>query len=123
MEYVQLFVYGTLKKDYPNHPLMDGSEFLGIHVTDPEYTMFHLRGYPGVIRKGDTSIVGEVWKVPTSILDRLDRFEGHPYLFARTKLKETFRGKPLYAYIYQHNEEVNYTVIDEGEWTYGKKAS
>jgi len=44
----RVFVYGTLKRGYPNNPLLEGSQFLGEAVTVPTYKMVEPAPQEGV---------------------------------------------------------------------------
>lgn len=58
------FVYGTLKKSYYNHRVIEHptTKFLGEVKTEPIYTLF-TGSYPVVERNGNTSITGELYEV------------------------------------------------------------
>ena len=71
-----IFAYGTLKKGYHNHYLLENSEYLGEHVTEEQYTMYSAGGFPIVEREGSNSIPGEVYRVDDTTLSRLNRLEG-----------------------------------------------
>lgn len=75
----KLFVYGTLKRGGSNHGWMRGQTFLGEGRTQPDYRMFDLGGYPGLVRVEPgqgVAVTGEVWEVDEDGLRRLDVLEG-----------------------------------------------
>lgn len=79
-----LFVYGTLKRGQPNHHFLAGALFLGEDQTRPEFTMYDLGAFPGVVAGGSSSISGELYELDDSTLARVDRLEGHPSFYERT---------------------------------------
>ena len=77
MEPVLLAVYGTLKEGRGNHPVLGNSELLGTHVTEPNYTMWSLGGFPAVSLNGNTPITTEIFKVTDEeVLRDVNRLEG-----------------------------------------------
>lgn len=91
-----VFVYGTLKKGYGNHRLLAQSMFVGKAITEPNFTMLHLGGFPGIVQSGDTAIHGEVYRVSNATLTQLDRLEGHPTFYERKPLMVTgMDGSPM----------------------------
>ena len=99
-----LFVYGTLKKGFhPNKTFLSHRECLGIFSTDPSYTMYGCGFFPIVIKGGNTSIKGEIYKVTEEDLKAIDQYEEHPNLFKREKVNiggydawMYFYNKPVY---------------------------
>jgi gamma-glutamylaminecyclotransferase len=73
----QVFVYGTLKRGCCNHHYLKGHRFLGDASTQPEYAMYDLGGYPGMVEdfSQPISIEGEVWEVDDACLKQLDELE------------------------------------------------
>jgi len=107
-----VFVYGTLLKGHPNHGHLRAAEFLGPHVTAPDYTMLHLGGYPGVRPGGRTAIHGEVYRVSPATLARLDRLEDCPRLFVREPIATPWGA----AYIYLLAKPARRRRIPDGIW-------
>jgi len=85
----KVLVYGSLKKGFGNHHILENARFLGKAVTSPEFTMLHLGGFPGIVRGGETAITGEVYEVDAATLRRLDRLEGHPNFYRRDVIAVT----------------------------------
>jgi gamma-glutamylaminecyclotransferase len=75
---MQLFLYGTLKRDRSNHSYLAGQRYLGDAQTPVEYAMHDFGGYPGMVRTEEAplSIQGEVWEVDAACLTALDELEG-----------------------------------------------
>jgi gamma-glutamylaminecyclotransferase len=77
----RLFVYGTLKRGYPNNPLLEGSEFLGEAVTVLTYKAVAVPALVGTsfpVIMPDPSgkpVAGEIYTVDDATLARLDQLE------------------------------------------------
>jgi gamma-glutamylcyclotransferase (GGCT)/AIG2-like uncharacterized protein YtfP len=99
---VNLFVYGTLKRGGRNHRLLAGQEFLGEACTRPGYALYHLGGFPGLVRdpeNGET-VRGELWRVDERLLPRLDAYEGVPDLFVREEIDIEGCAGPVVGYLF-----------------------
>ena len=116
-----VFVYGTLKKGFGNHHVLQGAEFVG-EATLPDGKMLHLGAFPGLI-PGNTRIFGEVYRTTPHILQRLDRLEGHPSFYMRS-IQEVFLDSnhvaPAWCYFLSADSREHYSklcpVIEEGIW-------
>jgi len=97
-----VFVYGSLKSCECNNDIMTGSKFVRPAITTPEYKLFDLGGYPGLIHADDGYCVhGEIWQVNEEKLQILDEFEGVYYhLYFRDFVKITGHSEPVYAYFW-----------------------
>jgi gamma-glutamylcyclotransferase (GGCT)/AIG2-like uncharacterized protein YtfP len=78
-----VFVYGTLRRGQRNHYMLRSSPFLGMHVTEPCYTMLDLGSYPAVVRGGHCAISGELYRVTPPTLATLDELEDYPDRYDR----------------------------------------
>lgn len=107
-----VFVYGTLRRGESNHHFLSEAQFLGLHETSAEYTLYDLGDYPAVGR-GHQSIFGEVYLINQEILQALDELEDVPVEYRRELLETPF-GQAWF-YIYQDEEKLN-TVISSGNW-------
>jgi gamma-glutamylcyclotransferase (GGCT)/AIG2-like uncharacterized protein YtfP len=71
----RVFVYGTLKRGYPNNPLLEGSEFLGEAAAVPTYKMVETC-FPVIMPDpSGKPVAGEVYAVDDATLARLDQLE------------------------------------------------
>ena len=119
----KMFVYGSLRKGFGNHYLLERSNYLGEALTDAAFTMLHLGGYPGVVRAGSTQILGEVYEVDDKTLSRLDRLEGHPSFYRRTPIRVTEgsnadRWQDVETYLLPTDWlSTQKTVVESGDWT------
>lgn len=73
-----LFVYGTLKRGFCNHPFLAGQQFVGPGRTVPGYRLYNVGGYPGMVAAGDDrlGVSGEIWSVDERCLAEIDYLEG-----------------------------------------------
>jgi len=102
MSTLNLFVYGTLKRGLRNHRLLAGQEFIREAVTLPHYRLFDRGAYPCLVEdfQAGVAVRGELWRIDTLILPRLDELEGAPRLFSRRAIAiEDFPGQ-VHAYFY-----------------------
>lgn len=73
-------VYGTLRKGCGNHYHLKDSnvEFVGHYVTNPVYTLYNIGAFPGLVKKGATSVTLEIYKVNSEKVElSLDALEGY----------------------------------------------
>lgn len=70
-----LFTYGTLRRGGSATDLLEGCELVA--TTTVGGTLFDIDGeYPALVLAGLGRVEGEVWRCPTSLLPRLDEYEG-----------------------------------------------
>ena len=79
-EYHNVFVYGSLKRGFANDFFLRASStiFLGEAKTKPEYTLYDLGSFPGMVEGGHTAVIGEAYEVSSWTLGWLDKLEGVP---------------------------------------------
>ncbi|MBK1702003.1 gamma-glutamylcyclotransferase family protein [Thiococcus pfennigii] len=109
----RVFVYGTLRRGEVNHRLLADAEFLGGHRTEPCFALYDLGAYPGLTRGGRTAVVGEVYRVDTAGLRRLDRLEDYPRLYTRTPIASPWG--PAWIYCYRGRIQ-DRPLIRSGDW-------
>ena len=76
-----VFVYGSLKSGGMVRGLdgFPGATIVGKATTRyPDYNMLDLGSFPGVTKKGDKHIQGEVWEVDDTTMEELDMIKDHP---------------------------------------------
>lgn len=110
----RVFVYGTLKKGFGNHRLLENAKYVGeAETVFPVYTMFDIGSFPGVVQGGETMIKGEVYDVNDEEFANLDRLEGYPSMYTREEI-DTTKGKAwMYLWNYDTN---NLGILTTGEW-------
>jgi gamma-glutamylcyclotransferase (GGCT)/AIG2-like uncharacterized protein YtfP len=115
-ETYKLFVYGSLKKGYHNHFLLEEAKFLGKKTI--KGTMYSLNHFPGVVLKGESEIEGELYEVDDKTLNLVDRLEG--YIEGDDENSLYIRKKVNGMYVYEINKSVvsNLTPIykDKISW-------
>jgi gamma-glutamylcyclotransferase (GGCT)/AIG2-like uncharacterized protein YtfP len=86
MQYENVFVYGTLRKNYWNPKYyLKNSKFIGNGRTKHKYALY-ADNIPHVIENENIShIVGEVYCVDEKTLKKLDHLEGYPICYKRKK--------------------------------------
>lgn len=118
----KIAVYGTLREGWGNgERLLKGQgKFLGIHNTEPNYTMYTTGGFPIVSPKGNTSIEIEVYEIADNdVLRRIHALEGctgivgDPQNWYDLMPIETPFGE---AYMYVQPNYKSNRVIESGNW-------
>ena len=123
-------VYGTLRVGQGNNRLLGDSPQLA-SLTLPDYDMYTLGGFPGVIptaRKG-AEITVEIYQVTEEVLARLDILEGYHEadeqhsMYFRREIQVPEVGA-TYIYIY-NNERRSFNddnLIIHGDWINYRKS-
>ena len=111
-----LFVYGSLKRGFPNHYFLRDSYFVSLAKTVERYSLY-VDVYPFVYPRDSVSpIHGEVYKVDDNTLYRLDALEGHPHLSRREQIEVRLKsGERMRAWIYFFPERSG-RLISSGEF-------
>ncbi len=101
-----IFVYGSLKRGYALHHLLDSQTLRGSAVTKPLYRLFDLGTYPGIVEwPNGLSVQGEVYKVDDECLRRLDEAEGVAdgcYARRLIQLEPPFDQFAIHAWFWLH---------------------
>jgi gamma-glutamylcyclotransferase (GGCT)/AIG2-like uncharacterized protein YtfP len=114
----RVFVYGTLKRGYPNNPMLEGCEFLGEAVTVLTYKAVTVPAHKMVgtsfpVIMPDPSgkpVAGELYTVDNATLARLDQLEREGRSYDRVMIDATVplsNGERLttQAFIYVGRED------------------
>lgn len=116
---MKLFVYGTLKRGYHNHYIIEGSKLLGEAVL-PDYGIFSLGSFPGIVRRYDYRTHGELYEIDEALLPRLDRLEGVPHLYTRETETVVANGEDVHTdvsvYVYANPHGFSRPLIESGRW-------
>lgn len=97
-----LFVYGTLKRGYRNHRLIEGQQFIQESITQAVYRLYDNGSYPCLVRsEPGLAIQGEIYLVEASLFRLLDRLEGVPDLYRREEMDLQDFAEPTLGYLYQ----------------------
>jgi len=99
-----VFVYGSLKRGYKLHYLLESQLSVGNAVTHPLYRLFDLGSYPGLIEWPEgLEIHGEIYQVDADCLTQLDEVEGvaeRLYVRRRISLQTSFEGTEIHAWFW-----------------------
>jgi gamma-glutamylcyclotransferase (GGCT)/AIG2-like uncharacterized protein YtfP/Leucine-rich repeat (LRR) protein len=86
---IEIFVVNSLKKDFPNHHLLENMEYLGKATTEEKYPMIVENGVPYLIAKSGIgeNIRGEVYEIDFETLQKLDSFYSDKFIRKDFKVK------------------------------------
>lgn len=106
MEKHLVFVYGTLRRGFVNHSLLESSCFVGMGRTLEHYALY-VGALPYVIRNDPVSpIIGELYEVDGKTLENLDDLEGHPDEYRREEVSVVSdNGEKISAWLYFYPEK------------------
>lgn len=107
-----IFVYGTLRHGESNHKYLQHSQLLGQFETLPEYALYDLGAYPGLV-EGHQSVRGEVYAIDDATLALLDILEDVPVEYRRHTIETPFGT--AWIYLYQETDRLH-SVIKSGDW-------
>lgn len=112
----KVFVYGTLKRGYGNHVLINKSNILSLKAKAPGINLYSSGSIPFAAR-GNGTAIGELYEVDSIVLEKLDKLEGHPVFYKREKTKVQLDSDVVEAWIYlcEKYAKQNY-LIQSGEW-------
>ena len=104
-----LFVYGSLKKGFDNHKLLQKyAKRIGKASTVGKFAMYEdsFGNYPYLVKEPITKVIGELYEIKRKeLLDKIDEFEGAPEYYQRKKIKvKTHKGVNL-AFVYIREDE------------------
>jgi len=112
-----VFVYGTLKRGFSSHDLLEDSSFICETRTKEEFAMVDLNLFPGVIKNKKISrIQGEVYDLDTNTLKQIDMYEGKWYSREKVELEAGFTAQ-MYFLIKNPFDLQDIKVIEKGVWT------
>lgn len=109
-----VFVYGTLKRGFGNHGVMQaaGGQFIG-NAQRACAKLVHLGGFPGLVETNDPSDVvhGEVYRVsnlaPLDMLEGYDRKRDDGMYISRSRWVEQPDGEGWMVELYVWNSPVD----------------
>ena len=99
-----VFVYGSLKRGFALHAMLQEQFCLGNAVTEALYRLFDLGSYPGLVEWPEgLAIRGEVYQVDFECLGRLDEAEGvaeRQYARRKISLQAEFESSDVHAWFW-----------------------
>lgn len=98
-ELIKVFVYGTLMNNGWNHSYLNGQKFLGKAKLD-NFEMYNVASFPGIVRKENEYVLGEIYEVDHGTLKKLDRLEGEGSMYKRSLEKVLINDRVEDAYVY-----------------------
>jgi gamma-glutamylaminecyclotransferase len=112
-----LFVYGTLKRGFENHPIVEESRFIGTARSVQPMAMWGIE-FPYVSDKLPLyPIFGEVYEVSEAVLRLTDALEDHPRLYQRSVRDFSLvGGNVIAAWIYLSHAQLRSKPLESGEW-------
>ena len=110
----RVFVYGTLKREEPNHYILENVKGKFIDRATIKGTMYDLGAFPGIRLEGDGTIYGEVFEVEGDGIRPLDRLEGHPTFYCRKPVESSIGPVEVYEITSQCLRGAR--VIANGVW-------
>lgn len=116
-----VFVYGTLKRGFGNHPRFMKNEQPVCSTATIKAVMVDLGPFPAV-REGNGTVTGELYLVSKESLEQqLDRLEGHPNYYRRRQVEVQTPHGNQWAWVYfAYRIPTNYApIIPNGIWTKG----
>ena len=109
-------VYGSLKRGFYNHYLLETSTFMATGQVDG-FQMFNLGSYPMVV-SGSGQIEVELFEVNRATFTDLDRLEGFPNYYGRQMVTVQTPHCPVEAWMYlgQRQQVKSYKQVRSGTW-------
>ncbi|WP_445487128.1 gamma-glutamylcyclotransferase family protein [Niallia sp. 03133] len=127
-ESVNVFVYGSLRKNEQNHYMVQDYTCLATEVWIHGRLFDADLGYPFLIRDKRKKVVGEIYQVPFNKLSKLDAFEDYipgekDNLYERVLVDVFGKKKKWSAYVYICNQpQMLVKEIEHGDWSLVKKS-
>lgn len=119
----KIFVYGTLLEGQGNHrAFLSNARKFGEYTTEPEFTMLHLGGFPGVVPEGETAVIGEVYEVTEEEFRHVDSLEGYNErnpksgLYNRMQISTPFGLAWMYTINDRYSNDSQTNIIKSGSW-------
>ena len=99
-----LFVYGSLKKGFDNHNLLNKyAKRLGKARTVKKFSMYEdsFGNYPYIVDEPYSKIKGELYQITRAeLMQKIDEFEGAPDYYIRKKIEVKSHHGVKRAYVY-----------------------
>jgi len=128
-----VFVYGTLRRGDCRNGALEGYECLSREAHLQGFHMKHLGGFPAIVPDPDQKVLGEIYRIDKECLAQLDRIEGHPHFYRRTKVlvfdvgvtqreikgetKKVHKGFHCWTYVFADPSRItDCPIIKSGDW-------
>lgn len=115
---MKLFVYGTLKRGFRNHHLIEDGTLVDDHAILGGYRMYNVGTFPAIVPDTDDyRVFGEVWEVPDTRSVQLDRLEGVPHMYRREMLYVFENEQIVQRQVYVWNQPIDgMPEVETGFW-------
>jgi len=110
-------VYGTLRKGFGNHRLLEHCNKIKTGITDEKFTMYSFGGFPAISPTNvkDTNITVELYEVVDERTSRnLDSLEGYPEWYDKTEV--TVDNTKAMIYFMPKDKIGNKKIVENGDW-------
>jgi gamma-glutamylcyclotransferase (GGCT)/AIG2-like uncharacterized protein YtfP len=120
MKIEQVIVYGTLKKGFNNHHLLQTSEFLGTQTLF-DITLYDLDYFPAALAEPSDGVEVELYTICSEVLKDLDILEGYDSknpeqgLYRRCRWQTSLGAS--WIYLYNHSVK-GARAIKKGCWSH-----
>ena len=135
-----VFVYGSLRRGFPNHFFLEKSIYMGEYHTVDKYHMVGQisRAYPYIVKpehdlgSDPVHIIGELYDIDEDVLADLDNLEGYEQecddFYTRRLIPITDGNNEKSAYVYilenkciieeiKNNMGYRFELVPSGDWT------
>jgi len=110
-----IFIYGSLKRGFHNHHLVEDAEFICEATTKEKYPMVKREEYfPYLLNEKGVGhhIKGEVYRIDKTTLAILDILEGYPDLYTRETIQVLSKGIEFSTLVYFLNSLLDYNSLE-----------
>ena len=111
----RVFVYGTLKRGYGNHRILEGGRARFVGTERISGAMHDYGAFPAVTLAAAGTVHGEVYEVTPETLRRLDVLEGTPTFYQRTRVSMSTGGE-AWVYVMDPGQLVDTRKVPSGRW-------
>jgi gamma-glutamylcyclotransferase (GGCT)/AIG2-like uncharacterized protein YtfP len=113
----KIAVYGSLRKGFGNHRLIDHCELLSTEVVKIPYKMVSLFGFPGLLPDNkENNITIEVYEVDDETYRRVERLESYPTFYDKRIINTTLGEMEVYV-LADPSRYQNAPLVESGDWT------
>ena len=112
---VRLFVYGLLRDGEALNERLLALGGVAVQLDTPVrgFALYHLGGFPGMVRDLGSTVRGDIFCVPPEALQALDLIEGTPNFYRRVTI--CAEGGMAQAYLFNQPIEP-FRRIESGDW-------
>ena len=116
---MKVFVYGSLKKGFHNHYLLEDSVFVATDIVDG-YSLVDLGSFPMALPDPEGHIIGEIYYITPETLIALDRLESEGTFYNRIVLHGDIEENLMfYVGTARYEEQFDNTITKLNFWNKG----